>query len=350
MNKKTKQFLFKISLLFLLTWGIIEVLYDFNPYQKHDLENSYTATIIDKYARLQSLKSPKIVLIAGSNFAYGINSKMIEDSLHKPVANMAMHYDYGTDFMLQQITPELHKGDTVIMGFEYIISSGGNFKEKILMTNLFPKAKDWFSYKVNDDELKKNNILVKTFPATIVFFSGINRVICYIGENTQVRVSSFRLTLERLFKGKSAEASVADTTNIFFRKAINQYGDLISHFNNPRVNPIPRSIINDKVSFMKPIANMNAFYEKMQKIGVKVFYVYPSYAESSFQFDKEIIEKLQTALENDARFPIIGKPEDFVYADSLCQDMVYHLNVKGRDIRTQQLIEKVKENKLVNSR
>ena len=344
MNIKTKQFIFKISLLFILTWGIIEVLYDFNPYHKHDLENSYTATIIDKYARLQTLKSPKIVLIAGSNFAYGINSKMIEDSLHQPVANMAMHYDYGTDFMLQQITPELRKGDTVIMGFEYIISSKGNFKEKILITNLFSKAKDWFSYDVNKAELSENNILVKTIPQTAHFFSMINKLISFVGENAQVRVSSFRLTLERLFKGKSMEASIDDTTNIFFRKAINQYGDLISHFNNPVVRPIPRAIINDKVSLTKPIADMNTFYDKMQKIGVKVFYVYPSYAESSYQFDKEIIAKLQGELEKEARFPILGKPKDFVYADSLCQDMVYHLNVKGRDIRTQKLIDLLKRN------
>ncbi len=347
MNKKTKQFLFKISLLFLLTWGTIEVLYDFNPYQKHDLENSYTATIIDKYARLQSLKSPKIVLIAGSNFAYGINSKMIEDSLQKPVVNMAMHYDYGTDFMLQQITPELRKGDIVIMGFEYIISSKGNFKEKLLMANLFPKAKEWFSYKANEDELKENSLLIRTFPASTKLFLGINTIINYLRENAQVRVSSFELTLERLFKEKSTEGTVNDTNSIFFRKAINQYGDLISHLNNPIVKPIPRAVINDKVNFTKPIADMNAFYEKMQNIGVKVLYIYPSYAESSYRFDKEIIANLQKTLENDAHFPILGYPEDYVYVDSLCQDMVYHLNSKGRDIRTQKLIEKLKEIKLL---
>ncbi|WP_435355410.1 hypothetical protein [Emticicia sp. SJ17W-69] len=343
MNIKIKRFLFKISLLFLLTWGIIEVLYDFNPYQKYDLENSYTAAIIDKYARLQSLKSPKIVMIAGSNFAYGINSKMIEDSLQHPVVNMSMHYDYGTDFMLQQIAPELHKGDTVIMGFEYIISSEGNFKEKILMANFFPKAKEWFSYRIDDEKLKENSLFLETFPQAISVVSAVNTLIKYIGENAQVRVSSFRLTLERLFKHKSNEASIDDIDNIFFRKAINQYGDLISHFNNPIINPIPRAIINDKVSFKKPIADMNDFYEKMQKMGVKVCYVYPSYAASSYQFDKEIINKLQGELENKAHFPILGKPEDFVYPDSLCQDMTYHLNVKGRDVRTQNLIRFLKK-------
>lgn len=345
MNKKTKRFLFKISLLFLLTWGIIELLYDFNPYQKYDLENSYTAAIIDKYARLQSLKSPKIVLIAGSNFAYGINSKMIEDSLQQPVVNMSMHYDYGTDFMLQQIAPELHKGDTVVMGFEYIISSEGNFQEKILMANLFPKANDWFSYKIPDETLKENSLFIENFPQTISVVSGIHTLIKYIDENAQVRVSSFRLTLERFFKHKSAQASVDDTENIFFRKATNQYGDLVSHYNNPLLNPIPRSVINDKVSFKKPIEDMNDFFEKMQKIGVKVFYVYPSYAASSYQFDKEIIRKLQVELEKNAHFPILGKPSDFVYPDSLCQDMVYHLNENGSIIRTQKLIELIKKRK-----
>jgi hypothetical protein len=343
MNQKIKLFLLKTFVLFLLTWGTIELLYDFNPFQKHDLETSYSATIIDKYTRLQNLKSPKIVLIAGSNFAYGINSKMIEEALHRPVVNMSMHYDYGTDFMLRQITPELHKGDTVIMGFEYIVSSEGDFKEKISLAKFFPKANDWFSYKIDEDDLKKNNIIIKTFPQTYGWFANKEMIVEYFRKNTNVRLSSFRLTLDRLSKNKSIEASVADTTSIFFRKAINQYGDLISHFNNPALKTMPKSVINDKINFTKPIRDMNIFYEKMQKIGVKVFYVYPSYAESSYQFDKENIKKLQKELENNAHFPILGKPEDFVYADSLCQDMVYHLNVKGRDIRTQKLINLLKK-------
>lgn len=316
MNKKVKEITLKIFVLSALTWGTIEAFYQFDPFQKQDLATSYTAAIIDKYARLQSLKSPKIVLIAGSNFAYGINSKLIEDSLKMPVVNMAMHYDYGTDFMLNQITPELQKGDVVVMGFEYIIASKGNISEKIMMSKYFPKAKEWFEYK---------------------------DIFQLIGENAQVRISTFKKTLERLIKNKNISRTVEDTSSVFFRGAINKYGDLISHYNNPPITTIPRAIINDKVSFEKVIMDMNVFKAKMDKIGVKVYYTYPPYAESSYKYDAEIIRKIETQLIKDSKVTILGNPTDFVYADSLCQDMVYHLTQKGAELRTQKLVELLKK-------
>ena len=315
MYHKIKVFIFKVLLLGLFTLGTIELLYQFNPYAERNLEVSYTASIIEKYKRLQSLPSPKIVLIAGSNFAYGINSEIIEKSFQKPVVNMAMHYDYGTDFMLRQIQNELHVGDTVIMGFEYIIETQGNIGEKIQMAKIFPKANEWFDYK---------------------------DIVQYIRENAVVRISNLRLTIERLSSGEEVNPSVEDTTSIFFRKAINQYGDLISHLNNPSLKTIPPAVINDKVSMHLAIADMNAFYEKMKKKGVKVYYSYPSYAKSSYDSDQIIINKLNNEFKQEARFPILGKLQDFVFADSLCQDMVYHLNAKGRDIRTQKLIDLLK--------
>lgn len=315
MYQKIKLFIFKLLLLGLITLGTVEILYQFNPYARRNLEISYTASIIEKYQRLDSLPSPKIVLIAGSNFAYGINSEMIEKSFQKPVVNMAMHYDYGTDFMLRQIEDKLRAGDTVIMGFEYIIDSEGDIGEKIQMANIFPKANEWFDYK---------------------------NITEYIAKNALVRISNLRLTLERLISGEEAHPSVQDTTSIFFRRAINQYGDLVSHLNNPSLKNIPPAIINEHVSLHPAIADMNAFYQKMTKLGVKVYYSYPSYAASSYQHDKPIIDKLNREMHKEAQFPILGKPQDFVFADSLCQDMVYHLNASGRDIRTQKLIDLLK--------
>jgi hypothetical protein len=311
MHKKLKQFILKVLLLGFITLGTVELLYRFNPFQERDLQTSYDATIIDKYSRLQQLKSPKIVLIAGSNFAYGINSEMIEKAFNRPVVNMAMHYDYGTDFMLRQIENELHSSDIVVMGFEYMIDSEGSIPEKIKMAQIFPKANDWFEYK---------NLLE------------------YLAENGKLRISNLRLTLERLSQKKIETPTVDDTTSIFFRKGCNKYGDLISHLNNPPVNPIPYAIIDQTQDLQKPIADMNVFYEKMKAKGVQVLYSYPSYAESSYKDKPQIINKLREDFQETAKFPLLGKPLDFVFADSLCQDMAYHLNVKGRDIRTQKLI------------
>lgn len=307
-----KQFFVKVLLLSILTWGTIEAIFYFDPYKKHDLETSYNAVIIDKYKRLQETPSPKIVLIAGSNFAYGINSKLIADSLQKPVVNMAIHYDYGTKFMFNQISPELRKGDTVIMGFEYIIESEGNKSEQLLMARYFPKAKEWMKF---DDIFEE------------------------IGENSQLRIKTFKTVLERLLKNKEITYQVSDTTSVFFRGGTNEYGDLISHYNNPPMKVIPRAILSDKVSLKDAIADMNIFYKTMQKRGVKVCFIYPTYSQANYILDKPIIDKYQKEYQKYAQFPILGEPTDFVFADSLYHDMAYHLTQKGGDIRTQKIIQ-----------
>jgi hypothetical protein len=313
---KIKQFFLKALLLSILTWGTVEAIFYFDPYKKYDLETSYNAVIIDKYKRLQETPSPKIVLIAGSNFAYGINGKLIADSLQKPVVNMAIHYDYGTKFMLNQISLELRKGDTVIMGFEYIIESEGNKSEQLMMARYFPKAKDWIRF---DD-----------------FFEEIR-------ENGQLRINTFRTILERLYKNKEINYQISDTTSVFFRGATNEYGDLISHYNNPPLKLIPRAILSDKVSLKEAINDMNMFYQKMQERGVNVYFVYPTYSQSNFEFDKQIIGKYQKEYTKYAQFPILGKPTDFVFADSLYHDMAYHLTQKGGEIRTYKIIELLKK-------
>lgn len=309
---KIKQFFFKALSLSILTWGTIEAIFYFDPYKKHDLETSYNAVIIDKYKRLQETPSPKIVLIAGSNFAYGINSKLIADSLQKPVVNMAIHYAYGTKFMLNQISTELHRGDTVIMGFEYIIESKGNKNEQLLMARCFPKAKEWMKFDGIFEEIR---------------------------ENGQLRINTFKTVLERLYKNSDVNFQISDTTSVFFRGATNEYGDLISHYNNPSMKPIPRAILSDKVSLKDAIDDMNTFYEAMKSKKVKVYFVYPTYSEDNYALDKKIIDKYQLEYKKYAQFPILGKPTDFVFADSLYHDMAYHLTEKGGEIRTQKIIE-----------
>ncbi|WP_259014915.1 hypothetical protein [Emticicia fluvialis] len=315
MNQKIKLLFFKIGILGLATLGTIEALYQINPYAKKEAEISYTASIIEKYGRLKALPSPKIVLVAGSNFAYGINSQMIQDSLHLPVVNMAMHYNYGSDFMLRQIEPQLHKGDIVVMGFEYIVESKGNIGEKITMARMYPGAARWFNYESPMQYLKENAI---------------------------ARIGNMRLTIDR-FLSNDIAPSIEDTTSIFFRRAINKYGDLISHLNNPSLKVIPPAILDDSTSMLPAIADMNHFYSRVSKNGVIVYYTFPSYARSSYKADKPVLDRLNKQLTEGLMFPVLGKQQDFIFDDSLCQDMVYHLNAKGRNLRTGLLIGLMKK-------
>jgi hypothetical protein len=310
-----KKFLLKSLLFIALVVATVETTFRLNPFNQQEFEEDYSATIIDKHRRLDSLKSSKIVLIAGSNFAYGINSELIEKAFNRPVVNMAIHYSLGTDFMLRQLENKLNKGDIVVMGFEYIADSKGDITEKMLAERYYPKAKNWYEF---------DNIYEE------------------INQQIQFRISTFRRILTKLTSPKPLKPSIEDTTSLFFRGGVNQYGDLVSHLNNPSLSVIPNVEINDKKKMTEPINDMNRFTQKMKAKGVSCFYSYPSYGQSSYKTDKPILDKMDVELHQKGEFIILGKMQDFIYPDSLLQDMVFHLNAKGREIRTQQVIELLK--------
>jgi hypothetical protein len=80
---------------------------------------SFYAVHVDKVARLNSLKSPKLVLVGGSNLSFGIDTPRLERELGLPVANMGLNAGFGVRCMVNTIRPCLKPGDTVLLCIEY---------------------------------------------------------------------------------------------------------------------------------------------------------------------------------------------------------------------------------------
>ena len=72
-----KKFIVK-SFLFLAIVALIAV---FINLLNKNVKSNYMAAIIDKHKRLDSIKSPKIILAGGSNLAFGINSGKIREGI-----------------------------------------------------------------------------------------------------------------------------------------------------------------------------------------------------------------------------------------------------------------------------
>ena len=81
----------------------------------------YLGELADKYARLRSFDDSgddKIVIIGGSSVAFGINSKMIEDSLGIPAVNFGLYGPLGTAIMMDLTRGHIHDGDIVVLAPE----------------------------------------------------------------------------------------------------------------------------------------------------------------------------------------------------------------------------------------
>ncbi|PWT95007.1 MAG: hypothetical protein C5B53_12100, partial [Candidatus Melainabacteria bacterium] len=91
------------------------------PYSR---SNGYFGCIREKHRRLETLPSPKVVLIGGSNLPYSMDSTLIEKRLHLPVVDMGLSANLGLRFMLEEVKGQLHPGDIVIVSPEHQLFFG----------------------------------------------------------------------------------------------------------------------------------------------------------------------------------------------------------------------------------
>lgn len=314
-TKEIKFILQGVSFLFII-FLLVELIIYLDPNKELDKETHFAASIIDKQAAIEKLSSPKLVLVGGSSVAYGIDSELLQDSLKIPVMNMSFQYFLGTDFLLKQVKSHLKKGDVLVISFEHMAEAKGTTKEKLIVQSFYPKAKDWITYDGIQDYLQ-GNLLFKTDKIKSIFF--------------------------KTFKPVKLQPMVEDTINIFFRKALNSNGDLISHLNNPSLKEIPNSVLNYTLDFKSTVNNINYHVKELEEKGVKVYFSFCPYNKSAFEADKKAFERMKKITYKEANYTFLDTPEENVFADNLFQDMSYHLNINGRKIRTQQLLKKLKE-------
>ncbi|MEM5518144.1 hypothetical protein WNY37_14390 [Henriciella sp. AS95] len=82
-------------------------------------KNDYSKATLLKNDRLAAIEGRKVVLVGGSNLAYGMESDVIQDATGCPTVNMGMNGYFGVRYMLNEVKPRLRDGDIVVLAFEW---------------------------------------------------------------------------------------------------------------------------------------------------------------------------------------------------------------------------------------
>ncbi len=303
-----KQFLMKSVLFFsLFCFGVILVNL-LKP--KKTNPSGFMAAIIDKHARIKIIDKPKIILSGGSNLAFGINSKRLEQEFSIPVVNMGLHAGLGLSFILEELKYSINENDIVFLSIEYFLDVEGQGALKKSTSDTFKEAKLYYTPNYIQDFLEDT---LEKFKQLIA----INKP-----------------------KPRSTKSK-----KVYAREAFNKYGDIIAHLDRSPKELKDRVIYEYR--FWEGIELINNFHDFAKKKNVKVFYIFPNFPESEYGKNKEVIAKLELDLREFLEIEIINSPSDFVYPDSYFYDTVYHLNKKGRNQRTKKLIELIKKNQSV---
>ncbi len=275
--------------------------------------NDYARASVLKYQRLASLQGPKIVVIGGSNLAYGIDSAMLEKETKCQVANMGMNGHLGARFMLEEATPYLKKSDIVVISFEY-----QNFYNRVdgVATDQFMLAK------ANPEAWSHLTLQQK--------WDGI------AGLPLVAQQKIFRLARSMITWGESPQTILNEKIETL--AGFNEYGDLIAHLelewpfgDTDRFDLSGRKIDPDIIPLLQ------SFAARMRERGVSVVYSYSPLQRDFYEEHKKAIADLHERLAAAAPLVVVHPPETLAYDRSMFFDSIYHLNAKGRAPRSKQL-------------
>ncbi|MGJ3234263.1 hypothetical protein [Marivirga sp.] len=262
---------------------------------------------IKKDSLLENVESPRIIFIGGSNINYGINSAMIKDSLELNPINTGIHASLGLVYMMDNTLPYIRKNDLIIMSPEYAHFFGtfAYGRTELLRTVLDVDKRE--ALKLGSKQWIN---IIRYFPKYCL---------------TKLKPSEYFNVEEDKFYGVNS---------------FNKFGDTYSHWGEEPQNFTP--FVRTKKSFNHNTINEILEFEKNIKAkSAELYIVYPGIQSTSFNNIYEQIKKVEKEL-NKTSLSIIGNPEKYKMADSLCFNSPLHLTKEGMDFRTTQLIKDLK--------
>lgn len=270
---------------------------------------TYNAGILDKMDRLENTESPKIILAANSNLAFGMNSEELEKAMGMPVVNLGLHGGLGNKFHERMASSNIGKGDILVICHTDFGDDGKMYAPDLL----------WFTI--------EDHYEVWDIP-------GIGGLLENAFNLPQYMIKATRL----YFTGKGNDPNLAETTQ-YARSNFNKYGDIISEAHKesdetrrPNMVSIPR--ISD--TCINRLNRLNKYCEQQGATMVVAGFPIPDMDdrpsdEEYNAFQKELSDKLDC--------DVISDYTDYIYDPKYFNGLIYHLTDKGAELRTKQLIE-----------
>jgi hypothetical protein len=307
------KFVFKILIFTILFLFLSIFIFFFLPYNP----DNYLLAYNKKCDLLrQESSGSRIILVGGSNLAFGMDSKMIEDSLHINVINYGLHAGIGLKYMIDDICTYVKENDIIVFAPEHTFFFGkGAYGEGLTLSPII--------YLSNGrtfgllDKTQKYNVIQGLFDGIIV---------------TKIKYS-ISVFLHRILRKE-------DTPDGYSLSGFDEYGDYCKHwsFVEKKYIKLPRKLEHFNYVFGE------YFVKKIKELRTQcqVVIIPPAIIEKGFHAVKDNIEEVDAfLLKND--IPFLVSPQTHMVPNDCAYDGVFHLNIKGVDIYTTCVIEELKD-------
>lgn len=302
-----KKFLYKITLL-ITTFTIFNMVLLFAvPKNK----NEYLCAYNQKIHLLEATPHPQMIFIGGSNVAFSLDSKTIEDSLGYHVVNFGLHGGIGIRYIFEDALQYIKNGDVVVLQFEYAnFYNNGNGERETFP--LFMVSTNW------------RNINKLNVGQWITLIHGI----------PQYSIKSLKTIGKFLTHG--CWYPTKKSQFVYAADGFNKYGDEISHFNYPNQKYKQTTTKNQKEEVDTEFINwLNKTIESYEQAGATVIMLPPVCIKSFFnQYYDDNINVALTAIHH----PYIVPPSSVALDDNYMFNTEYHMSREGCALNTQNII------------
>lgn len=287
-------------------------------------KNDYNQGTALKHQRLSGITTRKIVFIGGSNLAYGLDSKMVQQITGCPAVNMGMNGWFGVRYMLEEVKAHINPSDVVVLSFEHdniYKSVEGAAATHMAIIRAYPKVFTYLTLEQKIDALRSLPIIAHTKMMRLLSLSLIRS--------------------KEIITGRSYEVEpIVDMDKIESIKAMTPEGDIIGHLGvewpyrfedavvpeNPKIDP-----------HLVPL--MRDFAEEMRGRGVPVIVSYTPVVDRVYERIQGDLVQLHALIKSSPPLIAPSPPGAFAYPKSNFFDTVYHLNKAGRGARTEKVVD-----------
>lgn len=318
-TSNSKNFLVTLVILtgILLVTVMVNVLL-LQRYRQNNLD-SYLAGVFEKRDLLETTPSSKIILVGGSNVAFGFNSRIISEGTGLPVVNAGLQGGLGLRFTINEVKPYINPGDIVLISPEYenlfMCLNGGEVLSQMMIVdpaslgNISAFCEAWW--------------LLRVFPS--VHTSAIKNMI----ELQRYPSCPYCRSVMDIYSRAAFDPSTGDIlTNT---PASKPETDLQFRFGYNMTNRW----------FKDSIKVLNKFNEFVLEKNASLVFLYPN---TSMIADGNTIDRLNDLdeiLRNNLDFLVLNTPAEADFAYEYMFDSKYHLNSLGSALRSEMLVKEL---------
>jgi len=288
------------------------VFYSIGPDHSHYYQGSLLQVEL-----LQNTPSPRIILAGGSNVAWGIDSELMEQRLGIPVINQGLDAHLGIAPIIE-LKQYIRPGDIIIISLEYY--SFANVEDFYG----FPQNQaDWVELSPQRIKYLHNPALEAPAIYLIMLQRKINRQINYY------------------LYGESLE----EVRGLYSGENFDSHGDFVGHLDSKNATKYefpeteyPVNLLDEAYGFLE------GFRQYAAARGAIVFYEAQAHRQTNCNLTgMKYFRKFYSVLQDRTKIPVLTHMNQLCLPDEYFFDTPYHLNAIGRNVRTERLIENLKE-------